>query len=275
MHGGIGNECRVNLHHIDSEEIEKRGAAALLAEHGRHPGGARLRQPRHRGEDRRRSLRAREGRPLLRHLPRPADGGHRVRAQRGRPARARTRPSSSPSRRTRSSTSCPSSATSPTRARPCGSAPIPACWRPGLEGRGGLRRRRDLRAPPPPLRGQQRLPRGARPATACVISGRLARPAAGRDDRAAAAPVLRRLPVPPRVQVAPAGAAPAVPVVHRRPPCAPVWATAVAAQADAGAPPRLAVDKSAVVTGRYGVDAHAGRGCVRQSVCNSCTTIAH
>jgi len=32
MHGGIGNDCRVNLHHIDSEEIEKRGAAQLLAD---------------------------------------------------------------------------------------------------------------------------------------------------------------------------------------------------------------------------------------------------
>jgi CTP synthase len=31
MHGGIGNNCRVNLTHIDSEEIERRGAAALLA----------------------------------------------------------------------------------------------------------------------------------------------------------------------------------------------------------------------------------------------------
>ena len=31
IHGGIGNECRVNLHHIDSEEIEKRGAPPLLA----------------------------------------------------------------------------------------------------------------------------------------------------------------------------------------------------------------------------------------------------
>jgi CTP synthase len=30
-HGGIGNDCRVNLHHIDSEEIERRGAAAMLA----------------------------------------------------------------------------------------------------------------------------------------------------------------------------------------------------------------------------------------------------
>jgi CTP synthase len=32
IHGGVGNECRVNLHHIDSEEIEKRGADALLAD---------------------------------------------------------------------------------------------------------------------------------------------------------------------------------------------------------------------------------------------------
>jgi CTP synthase len=32
IHGGIGNDCRVNLHHIDSEEIEKRGAAQLLAD---------------------------------------------------------------------------------------------------------------------------------------------------------------------------------------------------------------------------------------------------
>jgi CTP synthase len=31
-HGGIGNDCRVNLLHIDSEEIERRGAAAMLAE---------------------------------------------------------------------------------------------------------------------------------------------------------------------------------------------------------------------------------------------------
>ena len=32
MHGGIGNDCRVNLHHIDSEEVEKRGAPTLLAD---------------------------------------------------------------------------------------------------------------------------------------------------------------------------------------------------------------------------------------------------
>jgi len=32
IHGGIGNDCRVNLRHIDSEEIERRGPGALLSE---------------------------------------------------------------------------------------------------------------------------------------------------------------------------------------------------------------------------------------------------
>jgi CTP synthase len=31
IHGGIGNSCRINLRHIDSEEIEKKGAEAKLA----------------------------------------------------------------------------------------------------------------------------------------------------------------------------------------------------------------------------------------------------
>ncbi|HEY8925851.1 MAG TPA: CTP synthase [Polyangia bacterium] len=30
IHGGIGNDCRVNLQHIDSEEIERKGAASML-----------------------------------------------------------------------------------------------------------------------------------------------------------------------------------------------------------------------------------------------------
>jgi CTP synthase len=32
VHGGIANDCRVNIRHIDSEEIEKRGADPLLLE---------------------------------------------------------------------------------------------------------------------------------------------------------------------------------------------------------------------------------------------------
>ena len=47
-----------------------------------------------------------------------------------------------------------------------------------------------------------------------------------------AAPVLRRLPVPPRVQVAAAGAAPAVPVVRRRRAAGPLGSTVAAAAAD-------------------------------------------
>src|SRR5215831_7672946 len=30
IHGGVGNDCRVNVHHVDSEEIERRGPQALL-----------------------------------------------------------------------------------------------------------------------------------------------------------------------------------------------------------------------------------------------------
>ncbi len=72
-------------------------------------------------------VRARAGRAVLRHLPRHADGVRRVRAQRLRPRAARTRPRSIRDARTRSSTSCPTSAASPTRARRCGSARTRAC----------------------------------------------------------------------------------------------------------------------------------------------------
>ena len=65
----------------------------------------------------------------------------------------------------------------------------------------GLRRAGHLRAPPPPLRGQQPAAapaRGRRPRVQRHVAGRPPR----RGDRAAGAPVLRRLAVPPRVQVA-------------------------------------------------------------------------
>ena len=80
---------------------------------------------------------------------------------------------------------------------------------------GDLRRGRHLRAPPPPLRGQQpaaQAPAERRPARV----GHLARRAPGRDDRARRPPVLRRLAVPPRVQVAPRAPRAAVPRVRRR-----------------------------------------------------------
>ena len=219
IHGGIGNDCRVNLRHIDSEEIERRGPAALLAEHGRHPGGAGVRQPRHRGQDRGGPLRARGERPVLRHLPRPADGGDRVRPQRRRPqgrqldgvraghAVSGGRPHARAAQRHG-------------QGRDDAARRLSLRARARVEGGGRLRRAGDQRAPPAPLRGQQRVPRGAHQPRHGDL-GRLARPPAGRDDRAAAAPVLRGLPVPPRVQVAAPGAAPAVPVVHRRRPARP------------------------------------------------------
>ncbi len=53
----------------------------------RHPGAGRLRQARHRGHDPGDRVRARPQDPVLRHLPRPADGDDRVRTQRVRARR--------------------------------------------------------------------------------------------------------------------------------------------------------------------------------------------
>ena len=90
-------------------------------------------------------------------------------------------------------------------------------------GRGGrgdaharcLRRGRHPRAPPASLRGEQPLspdPRRARPRRLRDVPGGSPR----RDRRAARPPVVRREPVPPRVQVAPDAARAALPRVHRR-----------------------------------------------------------
>ena len=83
-HGGIATDVRVRhgLHRLD----EARGGRPLRARPGgRDPRPGRLRRARHRGQDPRGPLRAREEGPVLRDLPRPADGGHRVRPRRARP----------------------------------------------------------------------------------------------------------------------------------------------------------------------------------------------
>ncbi len=71
----------------------------------------------------------------------------------------------------------------------------------------------DLRAPSPPLRGQQ-LPAQAARARRDGLLGHLAGRPPGRGDRAARPPVLRGVAVPPGVQVAPAAPAAAVPRVR-------------------------------------------------------------
>ncbi len=87
IHGGIANDCRVNLRHIDSEEIEKQGAAGklewadgILVAPGFGTRGieGKIAAARY----------ARENKvPYLRYLPRHADRRHRVRAQRRRSER--------------------------------------------------------------------------------------------------------------------------------------------------------------------------------------------
>ena len=87
--------------------------------------------------------------------------------------------------------------------------------RAGHEGAGRLRRRRGVGAPPPSLRGQQRpaaAARGRRPRG----ERHDARRTPGRDLRAARPPLVRRLPVPPRVQVAAHTAGAALPRLRRR-----------------------------------------------------------
>ena len=91
---------------------------------------------------------------------------------------------------------------------------LPGAPAPGQPRRRGLRRDRDLRAPPAPLRGQPGLPRPARGGRARVLrplSGR----APARDRRARGPPLVHRRPVPPRAQVPPLRAAPAVQGLRR------------------------------------------------------------
>ena len=93
----------------------------------------------------------------------------------------------------------------------------PVKLHPDTHGARDLRRGGHLRAPPPPLRGQQLPPQATRGGRADRLrhdAGRAAR----RGDRARRPPVLRRQPVPPRVQVAPGPPRAAVPRVRRRRP---------------------------------------------------------
>ena len=64
------------------EELEQKARRERCSQRRRHPGPRRLRRARHRGQDRGDPLRAREQDPVLRHLPRHAVRGRRVRAQR-------------------------------------------------------------------------------------------------------------------------------------------------------------------------------------------------
>ena len=164
--GGFAHDAKVHLRWVPSDECADRGRRrAAPRRRRRHLRARRLRHPRHRGQARRPHVRARAQDPRAGAVPRPAVHGHRVRPQRRRhrgrqlvgvrPADARTRSSRRwPSSR-RSSTA---PATSAARCASASTRPrsSPAAHRRGLragQGRG---------APPPPLRGQQLVPRAAR-----------------------------------------------------------------------------------------------------------------
>jgi hypothetical protein len=78
VHAGIHTRSKVNIHYIDSEDIEKNGTA-LAGGDGCGPGAGRLRPARHRGQDRGDPPCARKQGALPRHLPRHAARHHRVR----------------------------------------------------------------------------------------------------------------------------------------------------------------------------------------------------
>jgi hypothetical protein len=85
-HAGIHNHAKVEIDYVDAETLTPANAHQLRPLR-RHPGARRLRQARHRGQDRRRAVRARAPRALPGHLPGHAGGHHRVRTPRGRPGR--------------------------------------------------------------------------------------------------------------------------------------------------------------------------------------------
>ena len=114
-------------------------------------------------------------------------------------------------RRTRSSTSCPSRRTSTDMGGTMRLGASHVKLVAGHQGPGGLRRRRGVRASPPSLRVQQRpTARSSRPPAS---SSAAPRPTARLVEICELPdhPVVRRLPVPPRVQVAAHAAGAAVP----------------------------------------------------------------
>ena len=169
-HGGIANEAAVEVVWVDAERIEREGLAGHVRGARRDPRPGWLRGPRDRGEDPGDPLRARRAGPVLRDLPRDAVRGDRVRAPR---LRARGRQLDGVRAHAR-----------PQRHRP----PARAAHDPGQGGHDaprplpdrGPRGERRLarvwpgdhpRAPPPSLRGQQRLPRRPREERASASPG--------------------------------------------------------------------------------------------------------
>ena len=135
--------------------------------------------------------------------------------------------------------------------------------RRGDEGPRRLRRDRRLRAPPPPLRGEQPLPAAARrrgPRRLRHLPGGPAR----RGDRAARSSVVRRQPVPPGVQVAPDPSGAALPRLRRAPrSCTPGQRASPAPPSIRRGSPRRAVGGGPRATGAAYESRRAARAVLR------------
>ena len=204
LHGGIANDCRVDIRYIDSRG--DRAAAAptrcsptSTASWSRRGFGARG------TEGKIAAVRyAREKKvPFFGICFGMQMAVHRVRAQRVRPRPAPTRPSSTRRRRTRSSTSCTTSAsvTDKGGTMRLGAYPVRA--------QGGHARARGLRQRPRSASATATATRSTTTTATRSSEQGMVLSGLSPDGRLVEmielprAPVLRRLPVPPRVQVAP------------------------------------------------------------------------
>ncbi len=152
-HAGIANRTRVLVVRVEAEEVDGRGAEALLGGRRRNPRPGRLRDARHRRQDRGHPLRQDPQGPVLRHLP-----GHAVRRRRVRPRRARPRKRQQhrvrPDHRPPRHLADGGTAVGP-RARRHDAARLVALRAgAGQPGPRGVSPRSDPRAAPPPLRVQ-------------------------------------------------------------------------------------------------------------------------
>ena len=137
IHGGVANDCAVEITRIDAEDIEKNGAAETLEGMQRHPGAGRIRRARHGGQNTGSPIRPRKQHPLLSAFAlgcRSPPSSLRATCS---SSRALTPPNLTPPPHTPSSPCWTNSRTSPKRAARCALArspanSSPARWCPGF-----------------------------------------------------------------------------------------------------------------------------------------------
>ena len=217
VHGGIANDCRVELalHRLRGDRAAR--APTLLDGRRRHP-GARPASASAAPRERSRAIRyARENeRAVLRHLPRHADRGHRVRAQRLRPRRAPTRPSSTPRPPHPVIDLMPDQRGVEEKGGTMRLGAYPCVLKPGTLAAAAYGAGRDQRAPPPPLRGEQRVPRRAGRARPGALGACRPTSSSSRWSSCQDHPYFVGCQFHPEFKSRPHGAAPAVPAASSR-----------------------------------------------------------